>query len=337
MSAPLLHWLTPAYATANAARMAMFDRGLRRPQPLGRPTISIGNLTTGGTGKTPMVAWVCRHLIDRGHRPAVLTRGYRGGDEARELQAQLGANALVHIHPKRVDGAAEALAQDPSISCFVLDDGFQHRQAARNLDLVLLSAGQPLDQAALLPAGRLREPLSALQRADAIVLTHCPEDEPALAEALRSSVRAIPGAPAPLAVCDHQWSHLLDAQGQRVELNTMHEAKALAVTGLGSPAQFLRSLEPYAKSIAASVTYRDHHAYTDEDWVNIQRLAQSHSVDAVVTSEKDWAKLGPLVQPSGKTKQAEPVPPIYRAALAFRFHLGEAELRAKLDAVCPPR
>ena len=149
--------------------------GWAKAHDLGRPTVSIGNWTTGGTGKTPMVAWVARQLAHAGHRPCVLLRGYKSknsiSDEAEELRQLLGARALVAPAPTAWPEAARMLAAHPEISCFVLDDGFQHRLAGRDLDLVLVDATNPWGYDRMLPRGLLREKKAGLRRADAVIVT----------------------------------------------------------------------------------------------------------------------------------------------------------------------
>jgi len=137
----------PAYRLAIARRNHAFDTGRRPATDLGRPTISIGNLTAGGTGKTPVTLDLTRRLLARGHRPAILTRGYHGGDEADELKLALGHSVQLGINPSRSQAARQLLAQFPGVTCFVLDDAFQHRQAKRDLDLVLSdSSGTQVDR-----------------------------------------------------------------------------------------------------------------------------------------------------------------------------------------------
>lgn len=181
--------MEPAYRAAVALRNVAFDRGWRTPRDLGRPTISVGNLTVGGTGKTPMVVALCRKLIAMGHLPGVLLRGYKshGGrsDEADELQTTLGSQVVVEADPDRVAAARRVLQKTPGTTVFVLDDGFQHRRAHRDLDIVLLDAARPFADGHVLPRGLLREPMQNLRRASAVIFTHA---DLALSEQLQSTV-----------------------------------------------------------------------------------------------------------------------------------------------------
>ena len=153
--------LEPVYRGIVGIRNRMFDSGLRKPKKLPRPVISVGNLTAGGTGKTPMVIELVKRLKINGVQPAVLLRGYRAGDsgsdEAAELQNELGSQVAVAANPDRSAGAKLALESQPGTDVFVLDDGFQHRQVARELDIVLVDATQPWGFGHVLPRGLLRE------------------------------------------------------------------------------------------------------------------------------------------------------------------------------------
>ena len=159
------------YRSAIALRNRRYDRnGVER---ISVPVISVGNITTGGVGKTPMVAWLARQLLEAGHRPAICMRGYgssrtQRSDEEMEYEAILPEVAVV-ADPNRAAAARRHLSRHPETDCLLLDDGFQHRQLHRDLDLVLLDATVHLPAERMLPAGHLREPVGNLQRADAVI------------------------------------------------------------------------------------------------------------------------------------------------------------------------
>jgi len=170
-----LRLIEPFYATVTKVRNGFYRLGIFSTRKLPRPTIAIGNLTTGGTGKTPMVLWLAEQLIARRLRPAILLRGYRGdesgSDEQRMLAAHLGERASVVANPDRFAGAMTAVSHLPQPEVFVLDDAFQHRRAARDFNLLLISATNPFGYGHVLPRGLLREPIGGLNRADAVVIT----------------------------------------------------------------------------------------------------------------------------------------------------------------------
>jgi tetraacyldisaccharide 4'-kinase len=166
--APLAHMAAFAYGLGVRARNSLWDANIRKPTSVGIPVISVGNVSVGGTGKTPFVRWCVEALQASGHHPVIALRGYgaRGGvsDEAEEFRAML-PGVPVAVGADRVASIARARAADQRIDCAVLDDAFQHRQIARDLDIVLVDAGRPAINGALLPAGWLREPARALRRA----------------------------------------------------------------------------------------------------------------------------------------------------------------------------
>ncbi|MEM6749869.1 MAG: tetraacyldisaccharide 4'-kinase [Planctomycetota bacterium] len=317
--------LTPGYAAANAARMAMFNAGLRKPTPLGRPTVSVGNLTAGGSGKTPMTVALGQWLAQQGARPGVLTRGY-GDDETHEMRALLGDAASVHANPKRVLGAQEALRSDPTLAAFVLDDGFQHRQAARDVDLVLIDALQPWGHGHLLPRGLLREPVSALRRADAAIVTRADQVDEAALQAIEDRVEQV--APSlPLARTAFAWTELRDHQGAVHPPESLADLAVYGVCGLGNPLGFRRQLEAAAGNVAGFQALPDHHAYTPQDVGAFIARAQAAGARAIVTTGKDWAKLARLTPAQGWPM------PVLRPVLGVRWLAGEDAVFGRLSAV----
>jgi tetraacyldisaccharide 4'-kinase len=314
----------PLYGLGNAARSAGFATGIKRTRPLGRPTISIGNLTTGGTGKTPTVGYVARYLVEQGQRPCVLLRGYRGGDEAQEHKRLLGDAVHVEPNPDRVAAASIALKQDPSITCFLLDDGFQHRRARRDLDLVLIAATNPWGYGHLLPRGLMREPKSALRRADAVVVTRADQVDHAALAKLDNEIQRVT-AKAPVAHAEHTWVGLRAGDDERLALSTLAGMSVMGVVGIGNPQAFTKTLEQHAGAVVHCEPFPDHHRYTRKQLLRLIELAETAGAKAVVTTEKDWVKWSVLLE------NESPALPIYRADLSMRLRDGEAELRTMID------
>ncbi len=240
-----LSTLSPAYAAAVAARNAAFDLGLRRSHTLPRPVISVGNLSAGGTGKTPCVAEVLRTLLQLGRRPAVLMRGYRapahgvvGGDEAALYAQAFGDAVPVGANPDRLAAALDLLRRRPEVDAFVLDDGYQHRRVRRDLDLLLID-GESWGRDRLLPAGLLREPRAAIRRADLVIVTHADRGRDTL-EALRACCAQ------PVLAAQHLWVGLVGGDGQTLPLDTVAGRRVLAVCGIGKPAGFAHALHRLA-------------------------------------------------------------------------------------------
>lgn len=317
----------PAYALGNAVRSLGFASGIKATHALGRPTVSVGNLTTGGTGKTPMVGWVVSQLLERGHRPCILLRGYRGGDEAQEHQQRWGERVRVEPNPDRVAAAKLALTDDPSITCFVLDDGFQHRRAQRDLDLVLIDATNPWGYGHMLPRGLMREPRSALRRADAVIVTRSDQVTPDVLKRIDHEIEMLSGKP-PVAHAEHTWVGLVDQAGNAHDLSRLESMSVMGVVGIGNPAAFEATLTEHSGRVLHCEALPDHHGYTRKQLHRFIDLADTAGAQAIVTTEKDWVKWASLLEDEAFAL------PIYRAALAMRFCKGGEALSAML-AVLP--
>lgn len=286
-----LSWL---FGAVTGLRNAAYDAGLLRQQPLGLPALSVGNLSVGGTGKTPVSAWVAQRVIERGHRPAILLRGY--GDDEPTVHRRLTPGAIVVADPDRVAGAARAKAEGAQV--LILDDAFQHRRARRDVDLVLVAAEQG-DARRLLPAGPLREGRRALSRAHALVVTR---KSASLDEAERVAAAWVAGltvaghplatavlhlAPGPLrSGIDHP---IIGPAGSERPLASVAGQRVLAISGVGAPAAFEAQLRGAGAELA-SVAFPDHHAYSDAQVAALARRARD--VDLVICTLKDAVKLG---------------------------------------------
>jgi len=322
--------MAPFYGGAMKFRNALYDRGILRAHSLGRPTISVGNISVGGTGKTPVVRWLAEKLSAAGEHPAILLRGYKPtpegfSDEAQLLRDLLGDKAQVVPNPDRINGAASALSKNPQTSVFVLDDAMQHRRAQRNFDLVLINAMHPPGSDFVLPRGMLREPLSGLKRADAILLTHASETDSAKLSEIEATIRAH-NANAPIFRADHVITGFRAASGEMLTVESVREKRLFAFCGLGSPQGFLHSLAAIGAAPVACRKYPDHHPYDVLEMEQIVMMAESNKADLIVTTEKDWVKFPHTTArpPSFDAK-------VVRAELALHFHDdGEQRLLAAI-------
>ncbi len=320
---------TPFYRAAVVVRNGLFNVGVKRAIDLGRPTVSVGNITTGGTGKTPMVIEIARRLRAMGHTPAVLTRGYgadesqgKESDEAREVAEALDPPIPVGVDPDRVRGAQRVLNEHGDVTAFILDDGFQHRRAKRDLDIVLIDRSRPFGFDRLLPRGLLREPVSALRRADAVVVTRT---NLAVGE-LGLAVELVTGNE-PLACAVDSWTVWLDQNDEALPIDAMRGRQVAAVTGIGNPAAFRQELtEHHGVVVIADHVFDDHEPYEDRDV--IERLAEDaakRGADAIVTTQKDWVKLRSHVADGSISL------PVYRPRLTLQFdEAGDARIGALL-------
>ncbi len=290
----LLAGLSVAYAPIIGLRNAWYNLGWgvwRLPVPV----ISVGNITVGGTGKTPMAAWLCRHLADRGGRPAVVARGYKAKkgkrpDELAMLERHCREAGFV-AYRDRVAGAFLA-AEKLGARTIILDDGFQHRRLARDLDIVLIDATRPFGYERLIPRGLLRESLRSLCRADLLVITRANQVEPAELASLRDALgRLAPGKPILGAVHRPGGFHKLDGRpvptpdtGRRVFL----------FAGIARPAAFQQTVRRLGFAPVGSRWYSDHYDYRPADVPSLVTAAREARADLLLTTEKDAVKLAAL-------------------------------------------
>ena len=282
------------YRGAVRVRSGLYDTGVLRSRASAIPVISIGNITVGGTGKTPVSAWIVSRLTAVGRKPAIVLRGY-GADEPL-VHARLNPSAPVIIAADRVEGIAEAAAKGCDIA--VLDDAFQHRRAKRDADLVLVSADDWNDREALLPAGPYREPSSALRRASAIIVTrkHATDER---VDALLSRMRDVaPGIPAAVVSLQPGEVCAADDAHERLPLDRISGRNVFAFAGVGNSAAFFSQLETAGASVTR-LAFPDHHSYSRADVDGI--IARARGADYVVCTLKDAVKVDKF-WPAGKCR-----------------------------------
>jgi tetraacyldisaccharide 4'-kinase len=303
----LLWPLTLPYGAAAHLRARAYRKGILKQQHLDGTVISVGNLTTGGTGKTPMVLAIAQHLLAEGKKVGILTRGYRGekippatksdsqaaattnalattSDEVRLLQSRLGNRVQFGVGAKRYEQGRELAKR--GVNWFVLDDGFQHLQLARDVDIVLIDATNPFSGGRLLPAGHLREPRSALARADIIVITRNTR-----APAIESAIRRDSTAPIFYARPKLGAIHSFNEGQPAGAVAPGALPKLFAFCGIGNPAAFLDDLRTWGLDIVGHKFFPDHHRYTDHDDQEILRLASEAGASGLICTEKDLYNL----------------------------------------------
>jgi tetraacyldisaccharide 4'-kinase len=325
--AGLLPPLAALYGAGVAARLSLYRAGFFRVRRAARPVISVGNLASGGAGKTPFVRWLAEELLARGERPAILTRGYgrrsrglvvvsdgagrvapvdRSGDEPAVLARALPRVPIV-ADGDRVRAAARALEIAPCVTHFLLDDGFSHVALSRDADVVLLDATAPDAGGALLPAGRLREPLGSLARADFLVVTKAEQADPGAAVALAE--RHAPGVPVFHAVTE--VTGLFGGRGETLSPEDVSGRAVIAVAGLARPDAFAATLAALNLKPAAFLSFRDHARYGPSEVGRIEKAAEEAGAATIVTTEKDAVKLEnvsalPLVTVAVRMRVVEP-------------------------------
>ncbi len=297
---PLRYLLLPfslLYAAIIELRNLLYDLGLFRSYKAKVPVISVGNITAGGTGKTPFVIYLGRLLQSHGKRIAVVSRGYgrvsrgllrvsdgqkilvspqQGGDEPWLIARRL-PDAVVVVAEKRRE-AIQAVEKNADV--IILDDGFQHRAAARDLDIVLISRRQPWRGNFILPVGTLREPKYRLKRADLIVETHSDQGRPRV---YSSAGQTVPSR--------FETSHLLDISFGHHEPDILRDASVFIFAAIAQPASFAEAVSRHGAKVAGLRFFRDHAAYTVDAIEHVLRAAEKARCRMLVCTEKDLVKL----------------------------------------------
>jgi tetraacyldisaccharide 4'-kinase len=287
----MLFPLSVLYGIGARLRVRLYRHGLLAQRRLNGMVISVGNLTVGGTGKTPMVLWLAEKLISEGQRPAILTRGYRGeapkndgglpgADEVALMRTRLGARAQLGVGKNRY--ASGRVLERHGAKWFILDDGFQHLALWRDADIVLLDGSDPFGGGDLLPSGNLREPLAALRRASVIVITRSDH-----APAVESLVRR--NTDAPIFYAQPELQSVLCAPALAVEwpLADRSSARVFGFCGIGNPRAFFDDLRRWGFSLVGERSFRDHHRYSPADLAALERAAVEAQADAMICTEKD--------------------------------------------------
>ena len=307
----LLWPLTLPYGAFSRLRARAYRSGALKQQRLDGTVISVGNLTTGGTGKTPMVMWIAERLDEEGKHVAILTRGYRGetsapnsaphetahggdettSDEVQLMKARLGNRAAFGVGPDRFARGQELARR--GVDWFVLDDGFQHLQLARDVDIVLIDATNPFGGGHLLPAGRLRESKSALGRSDVIVITRSTHS-PAVEAAVRRETNA------PIFYSRTSLDSVVAQRRPHLTAEDARQQKLFAFCGIGNPGAFIADLRDWGFHIAGHKFYPDHHRYSAADLRAIEEEARTHGTKGMICTEKDrfnWTEPSPSFDP----------------------------------------
>ena len=303
------------YGAVTRARLAAYRSGIFSVSKLPAPVISVGNITTGGTGKTPLVEWVCRAMANEINQEAikvcVLTRGYgranpqaqvlvsngtqvladerQAGDEPFLLAKSLLGVAAVIANADRM-AAGQWAIENLGANAFVLDDGFQHLRIGRDLDIVTIDATNPWGDGGLLPHGRLREEVTGLSRAGCIVITRAEQVESLIY--LKQSVQKLTSAP--IFTSRMVTSRMRTIRGDLVEKDVLPGEPIGAFCGVGNPASFFTHLQREGWRLVFSHTFSDHHVYKQREVDGLIGKAKATGATALVTTAKDAVKLASL-------------------------------------------
>jgi tetraacyldisaccharide 4'-kinase len=284
----LLWPLSVLYGGYVRIRASLYAKRWLKQKRLRGKVISVGNLTVGGTGKTPMVLWLAERFLAEGKRVAILSRGYRGSggtsDEIELMKHRLQDRVILGVGKDRF-AEGRRIEEQRTIDVFLLDDGFQHLSLARDFDILMLDGSRKLKDQWLLPSGVLREPLSAFQRADVLVVTR--KAEPPDLEA---------GDAHPYSIFYAQTRLLgFRPYGERAAIRPISEighGPFFAFCGIGNPQAFFDDLSRWNVPVAGESIFRDHHRYTNDDLQRLEKAVQRAGAIAFVTTEKDAENLG---------------------------------------------
>lgn len=306
-----LSWL---YGTVVKNRRQFYQKGIFESFDLGVKTISVGNITVGGTGKSPLVAYIAQILLEKGEKVCILTRGYgrdnpkervlvsdseriladvkEAGDEPFELANKLQAKAIIVADAKRAE-AGKWAKEEFGVTTFILDDGFQHLRVKRNLDIVLLDATNPFGNGKLLPAGTLRESLESLQRADAVVITRANLVED-LSEIKEKVWQNNPDCK--IFVSKNQFKRLINlkeflSENPQSPKSKIQSLKSMPFCALGNPDNFYSQLSNEKFNLIAIKSFSDHHVYTQSEIRNLEKEAIEKGAEVLLTTAKDAVKL----------------------------------------------
>jgi tetraacyldisaccharide 4'-kinase len=284
------------YTIIISLRNFLYSKGWLKAHTVSVPVISIGNITVGGTGKTPLVIWLYNLLHEKNYGCAILTRGYKTKkgklfDEPAILNESC-PKAKIIINPDRIAGAAKAV-NDFDAKVLIMDDGFQHRRLHRDLEIVAIDATCPFGYGKILPAGLLREPVVSLKRSDAVVITRCDQvDEAELAELEDKLLRINPDMIVAKSI--HESICTKSQEHKEISLDELKSKKIFAFCGIGNPDAFFSTITKLDANLIDSKVYNDHHQYTDDCLADIYEQAQHLNADLILTTQKDWTKIASL-------------------------------------------
>jgi len=325
MSGPLPNWMRPlataasvGYGVAIRARSRRLEDGLALD--CGLPVVSVGNITAGGTGKTPLTQWIVRALQAVGHSPMIALRGHKGAENADEvLEHRAGLPGIVlAVGADRAQRIASMRLKNSACDVVVLDDGFQHRQLRRDCDIVLIDSTRPALDDDLLPLGWLREPALSLRCATAVIVTRALKVD----DELSDQITKLHGQ-APLAFCQHSWTGLEGIEDGAVHEVSWLKRKRVAVwAGIGNPRAIVEQTESVAAAVVDVARLVDHASWNAPKVARLAQRAEQAGADAILVTPKDWIKIAPL---GVKTAL-----PLVRPRLAIEFLQGEHEVREQL-------
>lgn len=330
----ILFLLSLAYSAIVRCRNFLYRVGLLRIKRVDSTVICVGNLTVGGTGKTPLVIWLCNFLTSRNISTSILTRGYKSTsshetpltDEPAILASSCRDTKVV-INANRTAGATKAIEQYHS-RVLVMDDGFSHLRLARDINIIAIDATNPFGGGHLLPRGLLREPISSIRRAKAVVITRADQVESATIQQIKSTLLNYK-ADLLIATCCHKPIALVSLSGEEYPLSKLIDKKVLGFCGIGNPDNFKKTLISLGVELTDFLIFNDHHKYSCGDLRDICDCSHKNSTDFILTTEKDFTKITALsVQKHGLNPE---LANFYQLKIEINFLTGQAKLKRLIE------
>jgi tetraacyldisaccharide 4'-kinase len=328
------------YSEAIKLRNYLYSKQLLKTYQVGARVFSVGNITTGGTGKTPFVIWLCKQITHnsklktQNYKCAIMTRGYKTTQNSKlktqnytDEPAILAKNcpqAKIIVNPDRVAGATLAI-NNYGADILIMDDGFQYRRLRRDLDIVMIDATCPFGYGRMLPAGLLREPISALKRADAAVITRCDQTTPNELNTLEETLLK-QNANIAIAKSIHAPICARAASDEEISIEELKQKKIFAFCGIGNPQAFLKTIKALGAELIGSKVFDDHYRYTTDCLNTIYTKAGDCGADLILTTEKDWTKITPF-----DTLKENKRPKLAYLAVEVRFLAGEQKLLGLIE------
>jgi tetraacyldisaccharide 4'-kinase len=344
MRRSLLLPFVPVYGAGVVLRNVFFDVGILRTQKVAAPVISVGNLSAGGSGKTPFVELLAKRLMHAGRKVAVVSRGYRregsgllvvsngtvqcadasvAGDEPAQMAAKL-SGVVVIVDEQRTRGASYAIEKFGA-NVIILDDGFQHRYLQRTVDVLVIPVSEIEHPGTLLPAGNRREPLSSIRRASLVALSRC--ETIAQFENARAIVRKWTDRPV-IGLATRVAAFRRASTRFSVDIAGMKGKSVLAFSGIGTPGSFDHSLKGLGLDVKKHVSFPDHHHYRRDDLERLKHLMKEVGADYCVTTEKDVARLSAHKDDYQRFLEETP---LFYLEIEHDLLAGEQELREGID------
>ena len=286
------------YSAVIGLRNFLYYKGWLKTYRANAAVISIGNITTGGTGKTPLVIWLCNWLRQKNIECAILTRGYKATKNLKlktqnyqdepAILSKSCPEAGVIVNPDRVAGAEKAVKKFGA-DVLIMDDGFQHRRLGRDLDIVAIDATRPFGYGKVFPAGLLREPVASLKRADAVVITRCDQSAETRLTQLEDKLR-LANPDMVIARSIHTPICAKSLSRKEISIEELRDKRIFAFCGIGNPDAFLGTVKKLGINTVGSKIYNDHYHYTEDCLADIYEKARESGADLILTTQKDWTK-----------------------------------------------